>query len=162
VIVGILADTHGRLGPAKAAVQLLRDHHAEFFIHCGDVGSNDVLDLLAGLPSAFVFGNNDWDRAAMERYARELNIQCLGSHGELTLGDKKFVITHGDDSRFLRRTIDQQACDYLLFGHTHIAADRREGKVRLINPGALHRAREKTVAVLETRADQLTFHKIAE
>ena len=157
LIIGIMADTHGRVEAAKVAVGLLRDHGAEFYIHCGDVGSDGMLDLLAGLPAAFVFGNNDWDRADFERYAKELGIQCLGASGELELGGKKFMVMHGDDSRLMRRVIDQQLHDYLLFGHTHIAADRREGRLRLINPGALHRTRQKSVAILDTRTDQLTF-----
>jgi putative phosphoesterase len=160
LIIGILADTHGRIEPAKTAIGILRDQGAQFYIHCGDVGSESVLDLLAGLPAAFVFGNNDWDRAAFERYAKEIGIQCLGSHGELDLDGKKFVITHGDDSRFMHRIIDQQQHDYLLFGHTHIPADRHESRLRLINPGALHRTRQKTVATLDTLTDELKFHNV--
>jgi hypothetical protein len=31
---------------------------------------------------------------------------------------------------------------------------------RVINPGALYRAREKTVAILDTAADRLTFLRV--
>jgi hypothetical protein len=34
------------------------------------------------------------------------------------------------------------------------------GKMRLINPGALHRAAEKTVATLDTERDLLKFHVV--
>jgi predicted phosphodiesterase len=34
------------------------------------------------------------------------------------------------------------------------------GRVRCINPGALHRARRKTVAILDTERDQLTFVEV--
>jgi putative phosphoesterase len=157
VIVGILSDTHDRVEAARAGVELLRQNGAEFYVHCGDVGSEQILDLLAGLPSAFVFGNNDWDRRGLERYAKDLNISCLGDAGALQLGGKSFQVVHGDDHRILRRAIDEQQFDYVLHGHTHLTHDERVGRTRIINPGALHRAREKTVAVLDTDRDQLTF-----
>jgi putative phosphoesterase len=160
VIVGILADTHGRHEAAKAAVAILRERGAEFLIHCGDVGSPLVLDQLAGLRSAFVFGNNDWNHRAMQQYASDLGIQCLGAVGELEMDGKKFVVLHGDNTRLLQELIALQKHDYLLFGHTHVQAQRREGRMRLINPGALHRAAVKTVAMLDTRADAVEFYEV--
>lgn len=126
-------------------------------IHCGDVGSESVLDQLAGTPAAFVWGNTDCDRAPLARYAQLLQIRCLDDFGELDLAEKRFAITHGDDLRLVRRIIDQQQHDYLLVGHTHQTSDRREGRVRVINPGALHRASVKTVALLDPRIDRLEF-----
>jgi predicted phosphodiesterase len=72
----------------KAAIHLLRKHGAEFYIHCGDVGSERVIDHLAGLPAAFVWGNNDWDHADLERYAEKLGIACHGAMADLELGGK--------------------------------------------------------------------------
>jgi putative phosphoesterase len=160
MLIGILSDTHGRLDAARAAVDLLHAQNCQFLIHCGDVGSEEILDLLAGTPAAFVFGNNDWDRSELQRHANDIGVQCLGLHGELTLDTKRFAILHGDDSRLMRQLLDNQLHDYLLFGHTHIPADRRQGITRLINPGALHRASIKTVASLDTATDLLKFHTL--
>ncbi len=55
------------------------------------------------------------------------------------------------------RLLSEQKHDYLLQGHTHVRHDERIGKTRVINPGALHRAREKTVALLDTATDRLVF-----
>ena len=151
VLVGILSDTHDRVEATRAAVELLRGKGAEFFIHCGDVGSELVLDALAGLAAAFVFGNTDWDRRGLERYAPQIHVSCLGNGGELQLGGKLFFVTHGDDARTYKQALDSQRFDYLLHGHTHLKRDDRVGRTRIINPGALHRAREKTVALLDTR-----------
>ena len=155
MIVGILSDTHDRVDAARAAVELLRQHGAEYYVHCGDVGSEQVLDVLAGLPAAFVFGNCDWDRRGLERYAAHLNISCLGHSGELELVGKLFHVQHGDDAQAMRRALDSQRFDYLLQGHTHVARDERVGRTRVINPGALHRVKEKTVATLDTASDEL-------
>src|SRR4051812_19223606 len=79
MLIGILSDTHDRLEAARAAVQRLRQRGAEYLIHCGDVGGQEVLDELAGVPTAFVWGNNDWDRIALARYAEEIGLSCYGS-----------------------------------------------------------------------------------
>jgi predicted phosphodiesterase len=41
--------------------------------------------------------------------------------------------------------------DFLFYGHTHVAAERQNGGVRVINPGALYRARIKTFVILDTK-----------
>lgn len=160
MIVGILSDTHGRVDTAHAGVAILRAAGAEYLIHCGDVGEEDVLDALAGIPSAFVFGNNDWDRRGLERYAKDVGVTCLGAWGSLEVGGKRFAVIHGDDFALRRKLLDAQEHDYLLQGHTHVPADERHGRTRLINPGALHRARPRTVATLDTGSDRLTFHEL--
>jgi putative phosphoesterase len=157
MIVGILSDTHDRAEAMAAAVKKLTANGAKFLIHCGDVGSETILDHLAGIPAAFVWGNNDFDRPGLQRYADELGIRCLGNLGELELGGKTFVVLHGDDERTKQKILAEQRHDYLLQGHTHVKLDHRVGKVRCINPGALHRTRQKTVALLDTEADRLTF-----
>jgi hypothetical protein len=153
VILGILSDTHGKVDAAAEAVQLLLEHGAEYLIHCGDVGSEGVLDQLAGHPAMFVFGNTDWDRKELARYAGDIGIVCGHEQGKLSFDGKLLVVTHGDDERLVRRVIADQQVDYLLVGHTHQPMDQRQGRVRIINPGALYRAAVKTVAVLDTAAD---------
>ena len=160
MIVGILSDTHGRADMAHLAVQKLLENRAEYIVHCGDVGGQEVLDALAGHPSMFVFGNNDYDADDLANYAKIIGIACGGTHGKLAFAGKRAVITHGDDLRLIRRLIQEQQIDYLFLGHTHEKLDRREGKVRMINPGALYRAAVKTVAVLDTGTDELKFLKI--
>ena len=157
MIVGILSDTHDRVETMALGLEVLRKLGAQFFIHCGDIGSESALDLLAGLPAAFVWGNTDWDRLALQRYAESIRVSCYGAFGELELGGKLFAVLHGDDARLKARVLSEQRHDYLLQGHTHIQEDRRVGRVRIINPGALHRAAEKTVAALDTERDDLRF-----
>jgi hypothetical protein len=158
--IGILSDSHDRAHAMALAVRTLTANGAEFLIHCGDVGSETILDCLAGIPSAFVWGNNDFDRRGLQRYAEDLGIKCLGNMGELELGGKRIVVLHGDDERTKQSLLAEQQFDYLLQGHTHIPADVRVGKTRCINPGALHRAKEKTVAILDTEKDVVMFLKL--
>lgn len=64
---------------------------------------------------------------------------------------------HGNDHRLKQRLISSQEHDYLCQGHTHAKEDTRVGRTRLINPGALHRANPKTVALLDSVADTVEF-----
>jgi putative phosphoesterase len=158
--IGILSDSHGQQERMKRAIDLLRRQGAEYFIHCGDLGGMEMLDLLAGLPSAFVWGNCDCSRAPLEAYATQLGIRCFGSVGKLNLGGRQVAFTHGDDHRAMVRIVSGREADYLLYGHTHAWDDRREGSVRLINPGALHRVARKTVALLDTERDSVVFIEV--
>jgi putative phosphoesterase len=157
VLLGILSDTHGRREAARAGIELLRAGGAKFLIHCGDVGDEDIFDLLAGgdPPAAFVWGNNDFDRQNLARYAMSIGVTCLDVSGSLELDGKKIAVTHGDHGGLVRKVLDAQDHDYLLVGHSHVPSDKRVGRVRVINPGALHRAAAKTVALLDLANDEL-------
>lgn len=148
---------------ALNAVQALTSAGAQYLIHCGDVGTEAVLDALVGeVPSAFVFGNTDWDRTALERYAAAVGVLCLGTHGTVELAGKRIAVMHGDDFRLRATITEAQQHDYLMLGHTHVPDDRRVGRTRVINPGALYRAREKTAALLDLSSDHLRYLTIPE
>jgi putative phosphoesterase len=153
--IGILSDTHDHLDAMKAGMKILRENRAEMFIHCGDVGGEQILDCLAGEKSVFVWGNCDMDRVNLARYAKEIGIDCAGDFADLELAGKRIAVTHGHDASLMRSTMAGERFDYLLYGHTHIPADDRNGKLRMINPGALYRAATKTVAILDLTTDIL-------
>lgn len=157
MILGLLSDTHGRVEATAAGVEILRKNGAQFLIHCGDVGSIHVLDYLVGIPSAFVWGNSDYDRYTLEKYAQQLSIRCCGPFGELELDGKRIALLHGDDYRLRDRIIAQQNHDYLFMGHTHSAGEHRVGRTLVVNPGALHRATVKSVATVDTAGDTVMF-----
>jgi uncharacterized protein len=153
--IGLLSDTHDRLDAMQAGMKVLKHAGAEMFIHCGDVGGEKILDCLAGENAIVVWGNCDFDRAGLARYAAQIGINCQGEFAELEIAGKKIVITHGDDGKLMRKLLAGNRHDYLLHGHTHLATDDRLGRLRIINPGALYRASVKTVAILNPAEDQL-------
>jgi putative phosphoesterase len=157
MIVGILSDTHGRADMAHLAVRTLIEKNAEYLVHCGDVGGLDVLDALAGHPAMFVFGNNDYDQTPLKKHATTIGIACGGTCGKLAFAGKRAVVTHGDDLRLINRLVREQQIDYLFLGHSHETLDEHQGKIHVINPGALYRAAVKTVAVLDTETDTVKF-----
>lgn len=160
MLIGLLSDSHDRAEAMKAAVQLLQDRGAAYLIHCGDIGSPHMIDYLVGSPSAFVWGNCDWDRMSLARYAHQVGVQCFGGFGELLLDGKRMALLHGDDARLKQNLLKAQEHDYLFQGHTHVVEDTRIGRTRLINPGALHRVRIRTVALLQTTDDTLELLEV--
>jgi len=155
--MGLLSDTHDHTAAMFAGLMALQARGVDFILHCGDIGSESCIDLLVGIPSAFVWGNCDWDRANLGRYAQSVGVSCHGNFGDLVLADRKIALIHGDDEALKRRLLDANEHDYLFQGHTHVHADSRAGRTRVVNPGALFRASEKTVAVLNLSNDQLQF-----
>ena len=154
--LGIVSDSHDHAATLIAALALLRSRGAQFFIHCGDVCDPTMLDHLRGLPAALVWGNCD-DRRALQHAAALRGLTCCGAVGDLTLAGKRIAFLHGDNGVRMHQLLDAQQHDYLFHGHTHVAEDRRIGRTRLINPGALQRARTKTVALLDLPTDTLEF-----
>ena len=161
MLLGILSDTHDRYEIMGEAVRVLLARGAEYFIHCGDVCTPNLLDHLSGLASAFVWGNCDWDRMGLQRYGESIGVPCYGAFASLELGGKQVAVLHGDDRQRMEGVLKAQEHDYLFHGHTHVKRDERVGRTRIVNPGALYRATEKTVALLDTEKDLLEYIRIA-
>lgn len=163
MLLGVLSDTHDHPNRTRRAVDLLQSAGAQGLVHCGDLNSPAIVRILSGLPSWFVFGNNDvlgrHDVQAaqqLEAAAQEAGAVCLGWGGVIDLAGKRIAVTHGHQSAEEQRLLAGQP-DYLLTGHTHERHDRRLGPTRLINPGALHRVPVFTVALLDLSTDELRF-----
>jgi uncharacterized protein len=153
--LGILADTHNQLARTQVAVELLRSEGAEALVHCGDLASPPILAACAVLPCYFALGNHDADSVpALQEAAAEFGAVCLGWGGVVELGGKRVGVAHGHMTVDVRRVLSEKP-DYLLCGHSHFASDSLIGTVRRINPGALHRVDEFTVAVLEVESGEL-------
>jgi putative phosphoesterase len=155
--LGILSDTHNQVDRARRAAELLESLGAEALVHCGDLAIVEVVAACADLPLYFAIGNHDADNVPALRAAAEAHgAVCLGYGGELTLAGKRVAVTHGHLTMDLRPLL-AAGPDYLLTGHSHAPMDRRDGPTRRINPGALFRAAEFTVALLDLESDELQF-----
>ncbi|MCC6737567.1 MAG: YfcE family phosphodiesterase [Planctomycetia bacterium] len=151
--VGIVSDTHDNEAAVAEAVRLLAARGVREVIHCGDVCSASTIELFRGFSFRVCLGNNDSARelsAAAERiggaYAARLDVE---------IGGKRFFVSHGDEERPLRGALESGRYDYVLYGHTHRQDDRRFGRTRLVNPGALYRAPLWTFALLDLGEDGL-------
>lgn len=140
-------------------------------LHLGDVGTVEVIDALAVAPpdgsggargqlaSHVVFGNTDWDCATLARYAQGLGIRVDHPVGRLPLEHGELVFLHGDEPDAMEDAL-REGVRYLCHGHTHRALDVRKGATRIVNPGALFRAKVYSVAVIDTQSDHVVFYPV--
>ena len=152
--VGLLSDSHGRAERTERAVDALLAAGADMLVHAGDIETEQVLDCLAGHSAHIVWGNCDWDQAGLGRYAKDIGISVHGDAGEVEADGVRIAFTHGHLTAALRAAMASGAA-YLVHGHTHERRDERVDGVRIINPGALHRAHPFTVALLTPRTGDL-------
>ncbi|MCK6456260.1 MAG: metallophosphoesterase family protein [Phycisphaerae bacterium] len=151
-----MSDSHGDAATTAKAIALLEGRGACAFFHCGDVCDDRVLDLLAGRNAYFVWGNCDHPGAATRRYVRSLGLPWPEVPVRVELAGREIRMFHGHEREF-RTALDGESPRYIFHGHTHVYGERRVGAVRIINPGALHRAITKTVALLDLARDELVF-----
>jgi putative phosphoesterase len=155
MLVGIISDTHDQVYRTRSAVDQLVSAGAEVLIHCGDLTTAEIVYECSKLPSYIVFGNCDYDRESVRRAIDQVGGTCLEQGGLITLAGRRIAVTHGNSDAELRRLAALQP-DYLLSGHSHRVSDQQKGPTRWINPGALHRAPEWTVAVLDLQRNHLS------
>ncbi len=165
MIIGIMSDTHGDVKRTARAIDALKKFHPMHIIHCGDIGSSSVITELATgfadptIPVTCVLGNVDgWNDDLMSYWP---HVQIQGRFAKLELVGKNIAVVHGDDFNRFQSAIIRQEFDYVFTGHTHVRSDEREGRTRVINPGALHRASEPGCAVLDLETDTLTYLSVA-
>jgi len=156
VKLGIMSDSHGKTNLVRQAMETLRLAGAEAFVHCGDIGSLDVLDEFADQPLWFVWGNMDFELPSWKSYVEQLNLPWPESPVEFQVDGKRLAVFHGHEERF-GQALQKAPYDYLLHGHTHRPDDYRIQNMRVINPGALCRVRTKTVALLDPARDIVEF-----
>ena len=162
--IGLLSDSHGRATATAEGAAQLAAAGAERLVHLGDVGTPEVLDamLVPGasggetLPGHVVFGNTDADVAGLSEHARRLGLSVEHPVGRLRFDGVELVFCHGHEGRPMNAALDEGVA-YLCHGHTHRQKDQRQGPTRVINPGALFRARQYSVALLTTETDDLAF-----
>jgi putative phosphoesterase len=146
--IGILSDTHSRYATAEKALKILEEKGVALILHCGDIEDAETVWLFPA-NTHFVWGNCDADRASLRQAIHGIGGTLHEPFADLELAEKKIAFVHGDNNRLLEGIEYSRHFDYLFYGHTHVAEEHRTGPTRVINPGALHRARPKTCMVLD-------------
>lgn len=124
--IAIVADTHDHMPPDVVP----RLAAADEIWHLGDVCDPVTLAEFEqlGKPVHVVLGNNEWHNL----WPLELTLEREGW---------RFFLTHIPPRRA------PVGADFVLHGHTHVPRDEMdEGGVRWLNPGALSRPRNGSVA----------------
>jgi putative phosphoesterase len=159
MLVGVVSDTHGHVQNTKAAVEALAARQIECVLHCGDIGSPEIVPLFDRWPTHFVFGNVDRDETRLRQAIEVAQQTCHDRFGSIELAGRKIALIHSDDRDLFCETIERQEYDLVCYGHTHKAGYHRDGRTLVLNPGALYRAPVHTIAVVELsslRVEQVT------
>ncbi|MDZ7374205.1 MAG: YfcE family phosphodiesterase [candidate division KSB1 bacterium] len=137
--IGLLSDTHGSLHPR--VYDLFEG--VELILHAGDVESSTVLsDLEVLAPVLAVRGNMD----------RSLTLLALPTFRLVHWAGRAIALVHNLEhlpEELARRSLQDEAIDVVVFGHTHVARSWWEGKRLYVNPGAAKAGSQRaSVAVL--------------
>lgn len=149
MLLGIVSDTHGHLPYTRQAVRMLESLEVDEVIHCGDVGSAEIVELFAAWPTHFVLGNVDYDERSMGETVEAAGQEFHGRFGSLEREGIRVAFLHSDDVRRFQETVNGGKFDLVCYGHTHQAEQHREGRTLVLNPGALYRATPHSLAVVE-------------
>ncbi|HVX15506.1 MAG TPA: YfcE family phosphodiesterase [Pirellulales bacterium] len=155
--IGVVSDTHGHVLNTYQAVRMLESLDVKLVIHCGDIGSADIVRLFDRWPTHFVLGNVDHDQVGLEAVIRKAGKNYHGRFGSLELAEKKIAFLHGDDTALLRQTSTSGEWHLVCHGHTHVAKRAHEGQTLVLNPGALYRATPHSLAYVELPSLEATI-----
>jgi putative phosphoesterase len=147
--IGIVSDTHGNRRMVTHALADLRERGITTVLHCGDIDDAETVEMFRGFTMHFVFGNCDTDKGALRAAIADIGATLHEHFGSIELEGVKLAFTHGDNTHIMRDVERSGYYDFLFYGHTHQAEEHLSGPTRIINPGALHRARPKTFVVLD-------------
>ena len=159
--IGIVSDTHGNRLMVNLALAELRQRGITTILHCGDIDDAETVALFRGLKMHFVFGNCDLDKAELRAAMADIDATLHDHFGSVELEGVKLAFLHGDDPHMIRDVERSGYYDFLFYGHTHQAEEHRSGPTRVINPGALHRARPKTFVVLDLNSREVESVTVA-
>ena len=146
--LGIISDTHGCVLETQAAIDIFRRQDVSIVIHCGDIGSEDIVRLFRGIETHFVMGNTDADKDRLRRVATENGNTLHGWTGSLELDGKKICFMHGHRNDDFENEVESGYWDLICYGHTHFPAFHEKGGTLLVNPGAFQRVTVPRIAVI--------------
>jgi uncharacterized protein len=148
MLIGIVSDTHGHVDFTLPAVRMLESCEVREVIHCGDIGSIEIVELFQRWPTHFVFGNVDTQPARLRTAIRAAGQTCHDRFGEVELAGRRIAFLHGDDQKRLHDAIESGQYDLVCYGHTHAAEHHAAGRTTVLNPGALYRAQPHSLALV--------------
>ena len=130
--VGLISDTHvpkRAMYIPKRVFEIFQD--VDYIIHAGDLVDLSVVDELEQLaPVLAVHGNMDGPRVS----------GALPRLNSLRIFDWKIGVMHDPDTAFglakMRELAKENSFNAFVYGHTHVASIKWEGKTLYINPGS--------------------------
>jgi hypothetical protein len=160
--IGVIADTHDNVAAVEAAVAHFEERQVDALVHCGDYIAPPVVPFFEGFEVHGVLGNNDGELDGLEAAFRALSdgSELHGRFADVTFGDARFAVLHGEDPDRVDDLAESGEYDYVCYGHHHERDLRRVAGTTVLNPGAHFPtvpAEHRTVAVVDLAADDVAF-----
>jgi len=144
--IAIVSDTHGNVANFKKAVKWIEAQNIGLILHCGDIGTPEILkESLEDFKGKIlgILGNMDADyKILIDEYNKIKNVKIEEKILETKISNKNIALTHKPDDA--RKLAESGKYDFVFYGHTHkpweekIVSLPEGGKVcRMINPGEL-------------------------
>jgi len=157
MLLGVVSDTHGHVGYTREAIRVLEELAPAAVLHCGDIGSAEIVPLFAPWPTHFVLGNVDEGVDEIDAAIAAAGQINHGLFGQLTLAGRRIAFLHGHDRERLRRETTKGKWDLLCYGHTHLREwHHNEQQGLVLNPGALYRATPHSFAIVDLATLEVT------
>ena len=147
--LAVISDTHGHILNTKRAVGIIESFTPAAVLHCGDIGSAEIPNLLANWPTHYVIGNVDSKTTELETAIEKAGGIYHQDFGDITIHGKRIALLHSHLSGVLESTIESELFDIVCYGHTHHAEFHMVQQTFVVNPGALFRAKTHTIAILD-------------
>lgn len=125
--IGVISDSHKKIGRAKKGIDFLINEGANYIIHSGDIVQIEVLEYLKvlSIPYLAVYGNND---KHLIEFHDDFNLVQEPYYFQIR--DIKLKLMH--HPYFMTPDVD-----ILIYGHTHIAHSQMSGGTLFINSGEI-------------------------
>ena len=132
--IGLLSDTHDHLDHIATAVRRFEDMGVGLVCHAGDFVSPFALRSLRDLSCRVVavLGDNDGNPLGLAAGFMVLG-RIVNPPHPFRADDLDCLVMHRPDG--LESLVRSQDYDLIVYGHTHRAEIRREGRTTVINPG---------------------------
>ncbi|MFC1753929.1 YfcE family phosphodiesterase [Thermoproteota archaeon] len=156
--VGIISDTHDNITNTKKAIAKLKELKVEALIHCGDLASGFMVNILdeIGVPIYFTFGNAEGVVTQILRKAEGTQIIFNDYLGEIELGGKKIAFTHYPE--FGEALACTKKYDLVCHGHTHLKKEKIIEGALVVNPGEITTVKtDGSFAVYDTETNKVEF-----
>lgn len=150
--IGVVSDSHGHTNHTQPAIRMLESLEVEQVLHCGDIGSAEVVALFEPWPTHFVFGNCDYNQAELADAIRQAGQHCHGTFGDIELAGTRIALLHSHERRKFLEVLESDDYQVVCYGHTHIAENQQRDDKLVVNPGALYRAAKHSIAIIDLPA----------
>lgn len=161
--IALLSDAHDHTNHLLSALVCARETGCERIIFLGDMVHLQTFVTLREEwdgPIDLVFGNNEYEWEAFNRYAETSSDTTLhGEYGSVTIDNLRIFFTHLPTTA--ARAQRSGMFDIVLYGHTHVSEVLQQDGMIIANPGEIQGRRgHPTIGVLDTIERQITIYPI--